>query len=406
MTMSKETILPLFDSLKCINDDPVALRYVEEDHLQDFTKALSFLRSYKGSLGTFTSYRRDIERLLQWSWTVANKPLKDLKREDIEVFIGFCQNPPKSWIGLKKLPRFVGKEKMRKPNMEWRPFLAKVSKRAFKQGEKPDVRDFGLSETSIKDMFSILSSFFNYLLQEDYISSNPVTMIRQKSQFIQKQQRTRRIRRLTPNQWQYVFNTAKQMAKEEPAKHERTLFMLSLLYGMYLRISELVASDRWTPTMNNFFADHHNNWWFVTVGKGNKKRQIAVSDSVLEALKRWRKYLNLTLLPSPSDNSPLLPRMTGKGPLTHTGPIREIVQECFDRAVAQLKLDNHMEESENLMEATVHWLRHTGISDDVKIRPREHVRDDAGHSSSAITDKYIDVELTERHASAKSKVLE
>ncbi len=26
---------------------------------------------------------------------------------------------------------------------------------------------------------------------------------------------------------------------------------------------------------------------------------------------------------------------------------------------------------------TVHWLRHTGISDDVKIRPREHVREDA-----------------------------
>jgi hypothetical protein len=34
---------------------------------------------------------------------------------------------------------------------------------------------------------------------------------------------------------------------------------------------------------------------------------------------------------------------------------------------------------------------------------REHVRDDAGHSSSAITDKYIDVELRERHNSAKRK---
>ena len=43
--------------------------------------------------------------------------------------------------------------------------------------------------------------------------------------------------------------------------------------------------------------------------------------------------------------------------------------------------------------ATVHWLRHTGISEDVKHRPREYVRDDAGHSSSAITDRYIDIEL-------------
>ena len=46
-------------------------------------------------------------------------------------------------------------------------------------------------------------------------------------------------------------------------------------------------------------------------------------------------------------------------------------------------------------------LRHTGILDDVKFRPREHVRDDAGHSSSAITDKYI--ELRERRSSARKK---
>ena len=255
-------------------------------------------------------------------------------------------------------------------------------------------------------MFSILSSFFNYLLQEEHLFVNPVTLIRQKSRFLQKQQGRPKIRRLTPNQWQYVINTAKQMAKEEPQKHERTLFMLSILYGMYLRISELASSSLWTPTMNDFHVDHHNQWWFTTVGKGNKERQIAVSDSILQALRRWRQYLGLTPLPTPSDNSPLLPKIVGRGPLTHTGPIRQTIQLCFDKAVAQLKLDNYLEEAENLMEATVHWLRHTGISDDVKIRPREHVRDDAGHSSSAITDKYIDIELKERHASAKSKTLE
>ena len=34
-----------------------------------------------------------------------------------------------------------------------------------------------------------------------------------------------------------------------------------------------------------------------------------------------------------------------------------------------------------------------------------HVRDDAGHSSSAITDKYIDIELRERHRSARKKLI-
>jgi hypothetical protein len=34
---------------------------------------------------------------------------------------------------------------------------------------------------------------------------------------------------------------------------------------------------------------------------------------------------------------------------------------------------------------------------------RDRVRDDASHSSSAITDRYVDVELKERHKSAKKK---
>ena len=90
-------------------------------------------------------------------------------------------------------------------------------------------------------------------------------------------------------------------------------------------------------------------------------------------------------------------------PLRNTRYIRKLVQECFDHACERLIADNQQEEADQLANATVHWLRHTGISDDVKIRPREHVRDDAGHSSSAITDKYIDVELRERHNSAKKK---
>jgi hypothetical protein len=124
---------------------------------------------------------------------------------------------------------------------------------------------------------------------------------------------------------------------------------------------------------------------------------------MLKVLKRYRQYLGLSALPSPADLTPLLSKTKGKGPLSSTTYIREIVQSCFDQALLKLKKDGHIEEAEALNEATVHWLRHTGISEDVKRRPREHVRDDAGHNSSATTDKYIDVELRERHRSAKNK---
>lgn len=143
----------------------------------------------------------------------------------------------------------------------------------------------------------------------------------------------------------------------------------------------------------------------LTILSGNKEREIAVGDAMLQSLKRWRKHLGLTPLPSLSDNTPLIPKVKGKGSISSTAFIRRSVQYCFDKAVERLNIDGFNDDANALSEATVHWLRHTDISDDVKHRPREHVRDDAGHSSGAITDKYIDIERKERHSSAKTKTL-
>ena len=142
------------------------------------------------------------------------------------------------------------------------------------------------------------------------------------------------------------------------------------------------------------------------MGKGNKERQIAVSEAMLDSLVRWRLFLGLSPLPSPADNSPLIPKIRGTGPMSDTAPIRRLVQTCFDLATDALRKQQQDSEADSLSVATVHWLRHTGISEDVKIRPREHVRDDAGHSSSATTDRYIDIELQARYQSAQKKKIE
>lgn len=395
--------LPVFDDLNHIEQCDISVHFYDQKHINDFTKALQFIKAYNGSQGTFISYRREIERLLHWCTLIAKKSLQELKRQNIEEFIYFCQKPPKSWIGIHKVPRFIVKEGMRIPNPAWRPFLVTVSKAAYRMGERPDPKNFELSQSSIKDMFAILGSFYNYLLQEEYVYMNPVALIRQKSKFVRKIQNVSKIRRLSDRQWQYVIQTAQNMADNHPSLHERTFFIMSVLYSMYLRISELAASKRWTPLMNHFFKDSEENWWFTTVGKGNKQRQIAVSNTMLEALKRWRQHLGLSPLPPLSDQSPLLTKTLGQGPITNTSYLRKIIQSCFDQAIINLKADDYEEEANSLMAATVHWLRHTGISDDVKHRPREHVRDDAGHGSGAITDKYIDVDLKARHQTAKNK---
>ncbi|OGV27173.1 MAG: integrase [Legionellales bacterium RIFCSPHIGHO2_12_FULL_37_14] len=396
---------PLFDSLIHFKELPVNVIDLDSEKKADLNSAFLFLKSYVGSEGTFNSYRREVERLLHWCWLVKKKQLAGLTREDIEEFISFCQSPPATWIGKVKVAKFILKDGLRVPNKEWRPFVATISKVARKRGQSVDVHKFVLSEGATAEIFAILSTFFNFLITENKVLLNPVALIRQKSKFIRKRQQQAKVRRLSMLQWETILSCVDELAIKDPQTHERTRFMLTALFGMYLRISELAASNRWVPTMNHFFKDAHGNWWFTTVGKGNKLRQIAVSDAMLVSLVRWRTFLNLPAYPNAADTSPLIPKLNGKGPIKDTAWIRQIIQQCFDVAEDKLKAQGQQEEADALAAATVHWLRHTGISEDVKIRPREHVRDDAGHSSSVTTDRYIDVELAARHKSAKDKAL-
>ncbi len=377
---------------------------------QDYSLSLQFLYSYRGSKDTFGSYRRELERLLQWCWYVEGITLNTLRRSHFEAFLEFCQQPPLNWIGTQNLPRFIESEGARIANPDWKPFVSKIDKRSFGAGDKPDPKQFALSKSAVQAIFAVSSSFFNFLIQEEYTDSNPVAQIRQKSRFIRKQQGPVTIRRLSNQQWLTVLDEVKNLAEnqtgKEKDKYERMLFIMSCLFCLYLRISELSSSERWQPQMGHFWKDSLDNWWFTTVGKGNKERDVSVSDRMLDALIRYRQFLNLTQLPLPGEATPLLPKQKGRGGISSTRQIRYIVQEAFNLAVSRLEQLGLNEEAESLKLATVHWLRHTGISEDVKTRPREHVRDDAGHGSSAITDRYIDVERQQRHDSAKNKPIE
>lgn len=395
---------PYFDSLnQMLSENYICEPPIDGLHLDDYLIAKRFLLSYKGSQDTFNAYRRDIERLLQWSKLIANKPLKQIHREEFESYLAFCQKPPKTWIGLRNEPRFIAKNGLRVANKKWRPFVVSVSKIDSKLGKTLDKKTYALSEKAFKALFAVISTFYNFLIQENYAATNPVLLIKQKSKYLKQTRIEPKIRRLSELQWGYVLETAELAAEKNPGRYERSLFILNALYGMYLRISELTVTEKWAPTMGDFERDPDGHWWFNTVSKGNKARKITVSDAMLKALKRYRKSLGLPTLPHIGEDTPLISKARAMAPVKSVRYIRVLVQDMFDKAIVRLQDDNQAEEADQLAAATVHWLRHTGISDDVKTRPREHVRDDAGHSSSAITDKYIDIELRERHLSGKKK---
>ena len=54
--------LPIFDRLEFIDKTQLKSCVSNNENKDDYQKALEFLKSYKGSQGTFNAYRREIER--------------------------------------------------------------------------------------------------------------------------------------------------------------------------------------------------------------------------------------------------------------------------------------------------------------------------------------------------------
>lgn len=402
--MEERAPQPLFDNLYAI-DMPAAqqtLCYLDELSLtgidKEYDLARRFLRSYAGSEDTFNSYRREVERLCQWAWLWRQKSLNMLNRDDVKAYINFVQNPPATWVTDKHQPRFLSNEHgQRVPNTQWRPFL----KRSQLKNRGTAVS--GMSQATVRAVMAGASTFFTYLQQENHLSQNPVMLMRQKSQFLQRQQQTRISRKLSDVQWETLIDALIKRCDKD-VRFERHLFIFSAFYLMGLRISELSETERHQPTMSDFFRDQRNLWWFRAVGKGNKIREIAVCDAMLTQLIRYRRYLALTDYPLPGERTPILLKEKGRGGIG-ARQLRKLVQAGFDLAISTLMSEGKSDEAERMRQTTVHWLRHTAISRDVQIRPREHVRDDAGHQSVQITDRYIDIDLQARHESAREKTL-
>jgi site-specific recombinase XerD len=400
---------PLFDTLENLS---LPLEHIDaylkalalSGVQQEFKYCLEFLKSYSHSQDTFSSYRRELERFLQWAWLLQKKCLKDINRNDVRDYLDFVGSPPLSLIATKTVGRFITNEVGdRVPNPEWRPFVVKLNKLARSQGMQPKKAAYQLGNKSIEAIFASLSSFFVFLQQENYLEVNPISLVRQKKGYIQRQQTVKVTRRLSRLQWSQVILEAEAMALED-SQHERTLFLMSAFYLLGLRISELAYTEDRQALMNNFAPDKNSLWWYTTVGKGNKVRDVAVPDELLTALKRYRIHLGLTALPSRSEATPLFPKLKGKKGLG-ARQIRNLVQAVFDRALAKLKAIGKIDEAEDLAIATVHWLRHTAISNEVEFRPREHIRDDVGHENPATMEKYIDTDRLARHQSAQTKRL-
>src|SRR5690606_9867646 len=136
--------------------------------------------------------------------------------------------------------------------------------------ERPDQ----ISQGSVVQAFAVCGSCYQRAIDAGLPEVHPSGPVKQKSGATHRITLDVAGRSLTPLQWSYVSEPAEKMADEDET-YERTLFILTALFAMYLRVSDLVGRDNWEPTMGDFRKDTQGNWWFNVVGKGNKAAKIS-----------------------------------------------------------------------------------------------------------------------------------
>ena len=290
----------------------------------------SFLSEYKDSPETLRSYTKEIERLLLWCIHVGKINISSIKRDHLLEYQKFLKNPTpkKLWCGTN----VARTNKDQTLNKKWRPFVK------------------GLSGSSINKVLRILDSFFNYLVQTNYLSGNPIAIDRKRK----KRQKTKpKIidRYLELDEIHAVLRAL----KEYPANDETKLFQVTrasyiilLLLYTGLRISE-AANHR----MGNFIQ-REDNWFLRVTGKGKKTREIPVPDELLKALGRFRLSIGLpTDCPKFRERTPLIPMQNLKQPIS-ARRIDQILRWAFDLGAVQFAGKEPRKESK-LKAASAHW---------------------------------------------------
>ena len=372
--------------------------------LEQFNWGKLFL-TYVGrnkSTHTYDRFRNDVERFLLWSFIEKQKPIDQLRKSDLLEYADFCWQPPVTWIGTSNQERFRITNGYSAANEHWFPFKIQAPK-SLKSQFEIDKKKYRPSQQTLSSMFTALIVFYNHLMAEDFCIGNPAQIAKKDCRHFIIDSQVKEIKRLTASQWQYVLDTAVQMADEDEM-FERNLFVIAALKTLFLRISELSDRETWSPTMGHFWQDDDENWWLKIFGKSRKIRDITVPIDFLPFLERYRASRGLLGLPASNENSVLVEKIRGQGGMT-SRHLRRIVQSVFDQAHDNMRRAEGENKALKLKEASAHWLRHTGASMEIERgRPLKDISEDLGHASMATTDTvYVQSENKKRAESGKRR---
>lgn len=383
-------IKPLFSlSIHPNRMGQVLLAFTDDDYNKELGEALiaadndahaieTFLNEYKDSPETLRSYVKEIERLLLWCLHINKTNISSLRRDHLSAYQDFIKDPQpfELWCG-PSVSRTLKDETI---NPNWRPFV------------------HGLGPNSMQKSIKILDSFFNYLVQTNYLVGNPLAVDRKrkkrnqiKPKIIDRYLEIDEIKMTLKALDQHAISNDKELFQVIRAK-----YIILLLFYSGLRIAEAA-----NHTMGDFMV-RNNNWFLRVIGKGKKLREIPIPDELRDTIAAFRCQVGLES-PEPTfhETTPLIPMQNLKQSIS-TRRIGQILKWAFNLGAAEFEID-HPQKSSKLRLASAHWLRHSYVTYLLDSgAPLKVAQENAGHSDIGTTMLYRHVAQTDRFEATRT----
>ncbi len=357
----------LTNKFDIVNNSKPYDEYCQIKAKNDVEATSIWLKRYQDNLHTYRAYKREAERLLLWCVYEQSISFNELKSQDLEQYFAFLSNPSITWLDAKKQTKVRGQ-----------------SSTPFAEPLAPPAKAFAKRA---------LNSLLNFLVDANYLRSNPLKLLRKTSRLIDFTEQKYKVweRMLEEDEWQAVQLVLQVMPEGKVIEVDnkmRTQFLFALLYFLGLRINE-VATHTWSS-----FRKRNEQWWFFVKGKGGKLGHIPVNDQLLAYVKNYRLHLAKPLLPKSNESEALLVSANTKKPLK-IGQLYNLVKTIGNAAAEYFSED--AAKREKLKKLSPHWLRHLSASHQDKVGiPASIIQSNHRHSSPQTTQIYVHAEEARR----------
>lgn len=324
----------------------------------------TWLASYsQRSPHTARSFRKEAERFLLWLEATKGPNPRHLPMVGIEEV--------NAYIDFLVAPRRFSTELLARHGRKTQPFKGP------------------LERSSIRQAIVILHRMFDALRNVRganglaFIQLNPWVLARG---LVAEDQSDEVEEALTDEEWKAVLAVIEELPQgtsRELAHYHRTRWIFQLLYRAFLRREEAV------DLRMAHFVHRTDGWNLKVTGKGRKTRSIVATSKLMSELQIYRRSLGLPDLPAAGEDRPVILPVIGKEQPVSSQTVYLICCAVFRDAALKMQQEGNEGAAARLMQATPHWLRHTGISHsmDQGTDPR-YVQAQARHSSLKVTARY------------------